>query len=267
MHVDLRRFRSQATTRVVFWTALTLVTFSACNSKPRSPALSNGTPVSQAAANSSASANQFDGGTYCVQTFLERPRPAQSLHFSIQVVESDPSRKSKDFEADYAGDVVDLVHRDRWLATDQDKQFFEDSKKFDDPKIITRTIHDGVAEETVTNHANRTDEVSWRGVITSMAQGGTPWNLFVDRPKVNPVGRENVNGFETIKYAVDTTHETQSEKAARTAFNRLQNYEIAGTAWVQKDANCVLQYNIDYQETSKEGKVRKTHYEGTTAKK
>ena len=81
------------------------------------------------------------------------------------------------------------------------------------------------------------------------------------------MGRENVNGLETIKYAVDTTHETQSEKAARTAFSRLQNYEIAGTAWVQKDANCVLQYNIDYQETSKEGKVRKTHYEGTTAKK
>ena len=267
MRFGSKYFRFQATTRVVVGAALILLAFSACNSKPRLPVSSNGTPVSQAAANSSPSANQFDGGTYCVQTFLERPRPAQSLHFSIQIAESDPSRKSKDFEADYAGDVVDLVHRDRWLATDQDKQFFEDSQKFTDPKIITRTIHDGVAEETVTNHANRSDEVSWRGVITSIAQGGTPWNLFVDRPKVSLVGPENVNGFETIKYAVDTTHENQSEKAARIAFSRLQNYEIAGTAWVQKDTHCVLQYNIDYQETGKDGKVSKTHYEGTTAQK
>jgi len=66
---------------------------------------------------------------------------------------------------------------------------------------------------------------------------------------------------------VDTTHENQSEKAARIAFSRLQNYEIAGTAWVLKDGHCVLQYNIDYQETGKDGKVSKTHYEGTTAQK
>lgn len=267
MRVGSKRIPSRATIGVVLGTALALVAFSACNSKPKSAVLSNATRVSQAAANSSSSANQFDGGTYCVQTFLQRPRPAQSLHFSTRVVESDPSRKSKDFEADYAGDVVDLVHRERWLATDQDKQFFEDSKKFTDPKIITRTIHDGVAEEIVTNHANRSEEVNWRGVVTTIAQGGTPWNLFVDRPKVNLLGPENVNGFETIKYAVDTTQETQSEKAARTAFNRLQNYEITGTAWVEKDANCILQYNIDYQETGKDGKLSKTHYEGTTAKK
>jgi hypothetical protein len=40
-----------------------------------------------------------------------------------------------------------------------------------------------------------------------------------------------------------------------------------GTAWVLKDGNCVLQYNIDYQETGKDGKVSKTHYEGTVTKK
>jgi hypothetical protein len=76
-----------------------------------------------------------------------------------------------------------------------------------------------------------------------------------------------VNGFETIKYTVDTTQQGLTDKAALTAFGKLQNYEIVGTAWVLKDGNCVLQYNIDYQETGKDGKVSKTHYEGTVTKK
>jgi len=245
---------------------LALMTFSACTSKPKSPP-TNGAPSSQTVAGAAASANRFDGGTYCVQTFLEGPAPTLGLHFSNQVVESDPTAKSKDFQADYAGDAVDLVHRDRWQATEQDKQFFEDSKKFTDPKIILRTINNGFAEETVTTHATRPDQLNWRGVITSITQGGTPWNLFVDKPKVNPVGADNVNGFETIKYSVDTTQESLTEKAALTAFRKLQNYEIVGTAWVLKDGNCVLQYNIDYQETGKDGKVSKTHYEGMVTKK
>ena len=66
---------------------------------------------------------------------------------------------------------------------------------------------------------------------------------------------------------MDTTHESQSEKAALAAFSRLQNYDIVGSTWVLKDANCVLQYNIDYQQTGKDGKVSKTHYEGTVSKK
>jgi len=245
---------------------LNLMIFSACTSKPKSPPTS-ATPTSQTVPTAAPSGNQFDGGTYCVQTFLEGPAPAEGLHFSSQVVESDPTAKSKDFQADYAGDAVDLVARDRWLATDQDKQFFEESKKFTDPKIINRTINNGIAEETVTTHATRSDQISWRGVIISIAQGGTPWNLFVDKPKVNPVGPDSVNGFATIKYTVDTTHEGLTEKAALTAFRRLENYEIVGNAWVLKDGNCVLQYNIDYQETGKDGKVRKTHYEGTVKKK
>ena len=235
----------------------------ACTSKPKSPT-SKTAPTSTTA---NAAANHFDGGTYCVQSFLQGPAPGQPLHFSNHIAESDPSAKSKDFQADYAGDTVDLVHRDKWLATPEDRQLFQDSAKFDDPKIVTRTINNGIAEETITNHATRSDGVSWRGVVTGIAQGGTPWHLFVDKPPVNLVGPETVNGFDTVKYAVDTTHEGQSDKAALLAFNHLQNYDIVGTAWVLKDPPCVLQYNIDYSETAKDGKASKTHYEGTVTKK
>jgi len=266
MDTHSKEFRTLATRMLAWGAGLTLITLSACTSKPNSP-LTSRTPTSQNAPIAAASANSFDGGSYCVQTFLEGPSPALALHFSNQVVASDPTAKSKDFQADYAQDAVDLVHRDRWLATEQDKQFFEESKKFTDPKIILRTIDNGFAEETVTTHAARSDQINWRGVITGIAQGGTPWNLFVAKPKVNPVGPDNVNGFETIKYTVDTTQQGLTDKAALTAFGKLQNYEIVGTAWVLKDGNCVLQYNIDYQETGKDGKVRKTHYEGTVKKK
>ena len=234
----------------------------ACTSKPKSTPSSSTSTTTTA-----ASANHFDGGTYCAQTFLQAPAPAQPLHFSNQIVESDPSAKSKDFQADYAGDAVDLIHRDKWLATDEDRKFFQESAEFDDPKVITRAISNGIAVETVTNRATRSDGVSWRGVVTSIAQGGTPWHLFVDKPPVSPVGSETVNGFETTKYAIDTTHEDKIDKGALLAFNHLQNYDIVGTAWVLKDPPCVLQYNIDYSETTKDGKVSKTHYEGSVTKK
>jgi hypothetical protein len=48
---------------------------------------------------------------------------------------------------------------------------------------------------------------------------------------------------------------------------QLKDYNITGTAWVLKDANCVLQYNIDDEQVGTDGKVSKTHYEGTVTKK
>jgi hypothetical protein len=139
-----------------------LLASSACTSKPKPDATST-TTASPATSTNVPSDNHFDGGTYCVQKFLEGPPPTQQLHFSNQVVESDQAKKSQDFQADLSGDNVDLIHRDKWLATDEDRKFFEESKRFDDPKVILRAINNGFAGETVTNHATRSDGVSWRG--------------------------------------------------------------------------------------------------------
>src|SRR6476620_9315099 len=125
-----------------------LVLLTGCKSKP-----SISEESKQPAPANTVAADHFDGGTYCVQTFLEGPPLGQPLHFSNQVVESDPAMKTKDFQADLSGDNVDLVHRDKWLATDADRALFEDTKRFDDPKVIVRNITNGIEEETVTNHA------------------------------------------------------------------------------------------------------------------
>ena len=241
--------------------ATMLLTLVACSSKPRSTERTK-PPLKETAAQ-----DHFDGGTYCVQTFLQGPPPAQPLHFSYKVVESDPSSKTKDYEADLASDTLDVIYHERWLASDDDRALINDSRKFDDPKSVIREIKDGYAEITFINHYTRSDASQWRMAATSLAQGGTPWNLFVSRPGVSRVGNENLNGYDTVKYSVDTTHASQSDKAALMMFSRLKGYDITGTAWVLKDANCVLQYSVDYAEESKDGKASKTHYEGTVTKK
>ncbi|HZQ19272.1 MAG TPA: hypothetical protein VFA90_11150 [Terriglobales bacterium] len=259
MHLTANRFR-RAPLAPTALAALTILLFVGCTSK------SNPKTSEDAKPTRAAQPGDFDGGTYCAQTFLQGPATAQPLHFSNKITESDQSLKSKDFQADLSGDSVDLVHRDTWLATDQDKKFFEETSKFTDPKIVRREINNGMAVETVTNHATRSDGVSWRGVVVSIAQGGTPWGLFIYKPMVSRVGDEAVNGFDTVKYAVDTTHESSTDKSASLLRN-LADYNITGTAWVLKNMNCVLQYDITDERTGTDGKVNKTHYEGAVTKK
>jgi hypothetical protein len=252
----------------VLWTPIgvlsigLLLALPACTSKS-SPVKKDKTNY---AAPTNNTADRFDGGTYCVQTFLQGPAPAQPLHFSNQITESDQTLKSKDFQADLSGDALDIVHRDQWLATDDDRKFFAESQRFTDPKIVVRAINNGVAEETVTNHVSRSDQVGWRGGVISIAQAGTPWGLFIFKPPVTRVGDENVNGYATVKYTVDTTHESEVEKSAG-FLRQLKDYNITGTAWVLKEANCVLKYDINDEQVGKDGSVKKTHYEGTVTKK
>ena len=201
---------------------------------------------------------QLDGGTYCVQTFLQGQPPAASLHFSNKVTESDGS--GKDFEANLSGDTFDVTIHDRHAVTDFDRE----SSKI--PGSIPVSIKQGMAETTITNHYKRSDEVGWRTGGNGIALGGTPWSLFVSKPTVTEAGTETINGFETVKYTIDTTHQTAMDKAALLAAGRLKDYNITGAAWETKDTKCVLQYNIDYEEDGNDGKVRKTHYEGSVSK-
>lgn len=259
-NTDKETVRKVYTTAVVAGTIL--LTLVACSSKPKSKAEGR-----QAHPKETASQNHFDGGTYCVQTLLQGPPPAQPLHFSYKIVESDPSLKTKDYEADLASDTLDVIYHERWLATDQDRAMISDMRKFNDPKSVIRDIKDGYAEGTFINHYSRWDASQWRMAATSLAQGGTPWNLFVSKPSVNRAGDENLNGYDTAKYSVDTTHDSQSDKAALMMFAKLKDYNITGNAWVLKDANCVLQYSLDYEQQSDDGKASKTHYEGAVTKK
>lgn len=204
-------------------------------------------------------ARQFDGGSYCVQTLTQGPPPSQALHFSNKVAESDGS--AKDFEADLSGDTLDQTISERHPATDMDRELAKL------PGATPIAFHEGFAENTHTNHYNRADKAAWASGGNGMALGGTPWGLFIAKPNVTQVGSETVNGYETTKYAIDTSHQSQLDKTPLLMSGQLKDYNITGTAWVLKDANCVLQYNIDFEQDEKDGTVKKTHYEGAVTKK
>jgi hypothetical protein len=194
-----------------------------------------------------------------VQTLTQGPAPAQPLHFSNKVNQSDGS--AKDFEADLSGDTLDQTISERHPATDMDREL---SKM---PGGTPISIRDGFAESTHTNHYTRSDQSGWRVGGNGIALGGTPWGLFISKPTVTQAGAENVNGYDTTKYVVDTSHQSQLEKTPLLMSGQLKDYNITGTAWVLRDANCVLQYDINFEQDGKDGTVSKTHYEGTVTKK
>jgi hypothetical protein len=97
-------------------------------------------------------------------------------------------------------------------------------------------------------------------------QAFTPWGLFIAKPNVKQAGSENVAGFDAVKYSVDTDGQSQLDKMPLTMAGGLKDYTIKGDAWVDSKQQCILKYNIDYDEVMKDGTERKTHYEGNTTR-
>jgi|SRR5579872_6701073 len=202
--------------------------------------------------------HRIDGGTYCVQTLAQGPPPSAPIHFSNKETETDGS--SKDFESDLSGDKLDVTVHERHPATDFDRELNTVRGAQPIP------IKDGFAESVRTNHYDRSDTSGWTMGANSVVLGATPWGLFINKPPVTQVGTETISGFDTLKYAVDTRQQSTLDKAALLAAGRLKDYNITGTAWVLKDKNCVLQYDIDFEQDEANGKVTKTHYEGGVKK-
>jgi hypothetical protein len=206
-----------------------------------------------------SASRSLDGGTYCVQT-LEQGQPVSApLHFSNKVSQSDGSLKT--FEADLTADKFDVTVHERRPATDLDREL--NAGKGVGPTPIVN----GFAESIRTNHYSRSDASEWNMAATMVVQAGTPWGLFIEKPPVTEVGTENINGFETIKYAIDTTHQSHLEKSPMLVGEEIKDFNIIGTAWELKEKNCILQYAIDYEQEGKDGAIGKTHYEGAVAKK
>lgn len=203
---------------------------------------------------------QLVGGRYCVETMAQNPPgPAAPIHFSYKVNVSDGS--AKDWEADLSGDTFDVTFKERRPASDVDRQLNAE------PNLPHTPIHDGFVETEHSNHFTRADKAGWTSGWGGMEQSASPWSLFVLKPTTTPGGFENIGGFETLKYIVDTTHQSQLEKYAGTLGWGVKDYNITGSAWVSKDGGCILQYAIDLEKDGKDGKVGKSHYEGGATKK
>jgi len=197
------------------------------------------------------------GGTYCLETFAQGPAQAKTVHFAYKKSESDGSLK--EFAGDLAGDNLDSSVHEKRVANDLDREMAAD-KRFPGPPVVN-----GFVETTRTLHSTRSDASGWSMGSGGSVQAFTPWGLFIAKPNVKQVGTENVAGFDAVKYSVDTDGQGQLDKMPLMLAWGLKDYTINGNAWVDSKQQCILEYNIDYEEVMKDGTARKTHYEGKTA--
>ena len=198
------------------------------------------------------------GGTYCLATYAEAAAQPNKVHFSYKENKSDGS--FKDYEGDLAGDSLDSSVHEKRVASDMDREMASD------PKLGAPPVVGGFVENTRTLHSTRSDRSGWVMGSGGQVQAFTPWSLFIAKRNVKQVGNESVAGSDAVKYAVDTNGQSQLEKMPLTMTGAIKDYSIKGSAWVDSKQDCILQYNIDYNEVLKDGSERKTHYEGSTTK-
>jgi len=99
--------------------------------------------------------------------------------------------------------------------------------------------------------------------------GPVPWHgeLVAAQDATKPAGAERVNGYNTLKYSIDTANEPAAQKATFESLMALKDYKIDGYAWVTRDSGCLVKYAIDFEQDTKDGSVKKTHYEGEVTKR
>lgn len=108
-------------------------------------------------------------------------------------------------------------------------------------------------------HGIRSDLSSWRSAFAAFPLGAEAghFRLLANSGAMTPAGRENVNGYATIKYVVDTSHVPAADAAVLKATLGEHGY-IVGTAWAD-DSGCVVKFLLDEAWEAGNGTVDKTH--------
>jgi hypothetical protein len=182
---------------------------------------------------SQAVRNEFDPGTadFCQETMAKDPtRPFHFSSLRTQIGTSD----LHSVEADVAPQRIDLTNR----------------------TSLGRT----------TNHYQRSDKSGWAAAVTIMAVS-SPWmDRNMAKFNMKKLGSEKINGFDTIKYVVDTRNDSSNKQGYLQATG-LKDYNIVGSLWLTKETGCILKYVIDDTDYGKNGEISKTHYEGGISRK
>ncbi|HZT69098.1 MAG TPA: hypothetical protein VFC10_05040 [Terriglobia bacterium] len=99
--------------------------------------------------------------------------------------------------------------------------------------------------------------------------GPVPWHgeLVAAQDAARAEGKESVNGYDTLKYAMDTANEPASQKATFASLMAVKDYDIAGQAWITADTGCLVKYSIDFTKDARDGNVTKVHFEGDVTRK
>ncbi|MHB8539975.1 MAG: hypothetical protein ACYDCU_04205 [Candidatus Acidiferrales bacterium] len=182
-------------------------------------------------------ANKFSpaGASVCLQQMIKnRPGP-----FHLSFAEKSSTRDASSVEADVTPAAIDYTKR-----------------------------------ETSAGQASTTTKHLERAQLSEMAvdfdlMRPVPWHgeLAAAQDAAKSAGTESVNGYNTIKYSIDTANEPAAQKATFESLMAVKNYRIVGDAWVTSDTGCLVKYAIDFEQDGKDGSVKKTHFEGNVTKR
>jgi len=130
------------------------------------------------------------------------------------------------------------------------------------PQSMNVTIQDKSGAHKY--HGVRSDEASWNNAVLSLSGSGlTVMSARVDSIKnksaVVRAGAEPMNGYQTTKYSIDTTHANSLELRAYEAFFGSGSYD-KGTIWVTADG-CPVKLILDEATRQADGRVDQLHYE------
>jgi hypothetical protein len=135
------------------------------------------------------------------------------------------------------------------------------------PQSIDGTFQIG-ADSATPVHGVRTDAAGWKNAWSSLRGiGGMAGTVALVRngSAIAREGAEKVNGYDTIKYSIDTARATDADKSlfqrtlGPTGFER-------GTIWATVQG-CPVKISLDVESHSNNGDTSKEHYEEAILKK
>ncbi len=136
------------------------------------------------------------------------------------------------------------------------------------PQVIDVTSKNSSGSHTY--HGVRSDETSWNTAVLDLSSlRFTGLSARIDSLNGTSAlvsqGAESVNGYNTTKYAIDTTRANSSDRQQfETLFNK-GSFE-KGTIWVPADG-CAVKLDLDEAIVQNDRTVDKGHYELALVKK
>jgi hypothetical protein len=113
-------------------------------------------------------------------------------------------------------------------------------------------------------HGVRSDETSWGQAVLDLSSlkltvMSSRLDALNDTSALTRQGPEAINGYQTVKYAIDTTRANPSDQKNYEALLGKGSYE-KGTVWIPADG-CAVKLILDEGSAQTNGSVDKAHYE------
>ena len=208
--------------------AVTLIVVSGCNT-------SSSKQVSAGLTSAGAKKVNLTGATIQLQEMMKNP----SGPFHASFTETWSDNKTSSIEADVTAAGIDYTARE---------------------------THAGQTSSS-TKHLQR-DQIS-EMELDMQIMAPVPWHgeLLLAEGTTQEQGAEKANGYDTIKYLVDTSRVSTAGKAPILASMGVKDYRVLGLVWLTANDGCLVKWNLDTEKYNLDGTAERRQYQGNVTKK